>query len=66
MPLLGGIALSRALREKRPGVRVLAISGLSPEDSGAAHGDFTDAFLLKPVTADELLGTVHRLVTGER
>jgi PAS domain S-box-containing protein len=66
MPLLGGAALARALRQKRPGVRILAVSGLSPEDAGGGQDEFTDAFLLKPVTADELLGTVHRLLQGAR
>jgi len=66
MPRLGGVALARALLQLRPDIRLLAMSGLSrletdgsdvPEIQKLAH-----AFLRKPFTPENLLGTVHRLL----
>ena len=66
MPNLGGLALVRALLTRRPDIRLLAISGLSPSDSDGsdipAVRDLVDAFLPKPVTANDLLGAVHRVL----
>lgn len=66
MPNLGGVALVRALLQLRPDLRCIAMSGLS---RSAAEGfdiptikTLAHAFLLKPFTPGELLGTVHRVL----
>ena len=66
MPRLGGVALARALLQLRPDLRLLGISGLSrnePDESGLPPiQDLVHAFLPKPFTAQDLLGTVHSLL----
>ena len=66
MPRLGGTELARTLSQIRPDIRLLAISGLSPneaDDSGvSAAKKVTHAFLLKPFKAADLLGAVYRLL----
>jgi len=66
MPRLHGIALVHAVRQLRPDIRLLAMSGLDspaatapdlPVIKGLAH-----AFLAKPFSPDELLGAVHGLL----
>ena len=66
MPRLGGVALARALLQLRPDLRLLGISGLSrsePDESGLPPiQELVHAFLPKPFTAQDLLGTVHSLL----
>jgi PAS domain S-box-containing protein len=72
MPRLGGTELAYALSQIRPNIPLLAISGLPPDetgDSGASEAKkLTRAFLAKPFSAADLLGTVHRLIhpSGKR
>jgi len=63
MPAMGGAELARALREKRPGLRVVFMSGytqgtleLSTMDEAATR------FLPKPFSADQLVGTLRELI----
>jgi len=58
MPGLGGLALARELRARRPGLRVLLVSGYTEEAADAADAGFD--LLPKPFTADELLSRVRR------
>ncbi|HXP62495.1 MAG TPA: PAS domain S-box protein, partial [Dongiaceae bacterium] len=66
MPHLGGTELARTLSQIRPDIRLLAISGLSPDETDGsivlAAKNVTHAFLLKPIKAEDLLGAVHRLL----
>jgi PAS domain S-box-containing protein len=66
MPRLGGMELARTLSQIRPDIRLLAISGLSPDKTGgsavSAAIKVTHAFLLKPFDEKCLLGAVHRLL----
>ncbi|MGA2018757.1 MAG: PAS domain S-box protein, partial [Opitutaceae bacterium] len=66
MPRLGGIELARTLSQIRPDIQLLAISGLSPDETGgsavSAAIKLTHAFLLKPFDEKRLLGAVHRLL----
>ena len=63
MPAMDGTALVRALRERRPGVRVVFMSGytqgtleITDADQGATR------FLPKPFSADQLIGTLKELL----
>jgi two-component system cell cycle sensor histidine kinase/response regulator CckA len=63
MPNMGGAELARALRERRPSLRVVFMSGytqgtleLSSMDEAATR------FLPKPFTADQLVGTLRELI----
>ena len=65
MPVMGGATLVRHLRERRPGVRVLFISGytqgtleLSPDDASATR------FLAKPFTSAQLVGAIAELMAA--
>ena len=66
MPRLGGVALARALLQLRPDLRLLAMSGLSRRETDGADvpeiQKLAHAFLRKPFTIENLLGTVHRLL----
>ena len=63
MPIMGGAELARVLRERRPDLRVVFMSGytqgtleLSSMDEAATR------FLPKPFTADQLVGTLRELI----
>jgi len=63
MPAMGGADMVRALRDRRPGVRVIFMSGYtqgtldtSDMDQGATR------FLPKPFTADQLVSTLKALL----
>jgi two-component system cell cycle sensor histidine kinase/response regulator CckA len=66
MPRLGGLGLAQAVRRTHPGLRIIAMSGLSHSASGVSDlpsiQSLAHAILHKPFTADELLGTVHRVL----
>jgi two-component system cell cycle sensor histidine kinase/response regulator CckA len=64
MPAMGGAELARTLRERRPDLRVVFMSGytqgtleLSSMDEAATR------FLPKPFTADQLVGTLRELIS---
>jgi len=56
MPNIGGAELARRLREDRPGLRVLFMTGYSAE-AVASHGVLApdSSLLQKPFTTEELL-----------
>jgi PAS domain S-box-containing protein len=63
MPVMGGAELAKALRERKPDLRVVFMSGytqgtleLSSMDEAATR------FLPKPFTADQLVGTLRELI----
>jgi two-component system, cell cycle sensor histidine kinase and response regulator CckA len=66
MPGLGGVELTRILRQLRPDLRVLIISGSA--DGGLdglvveAEANLTPAFLFKPFNTKVLLERVHQLL----
>ena len=61
MPVMDGPTLIKALREISPDVRIVATSGLYGNQGAATSIGVAD-FLLKPYTADALLGVLHRVV----
>ena len=64
MPNIGGAELARRLREDRPGLRVLFMTGYSAE-AVASHGVLApDSVLLqKPFTTEELLEGVREALS---
>ncbi|MFN7964709.1 MAG: ATP-binding protein [Acidobacteriota bacterium] len=61
MPRLGGKSLVSQLREQRPEVKVLFMSGYAPEDP--AHGETSGSPLIsKPFTAVQLISAVRALL----
>jgi two-component system cell cycle sensor histidine kinase/response regulator CckA len=65
LPGVGGMDLARRLRDRRPSLTVLLMSGYSDRDVGAFQSE-TDrvAFLQKPFTPDSLVGRVGELLGG--
>ncbi len=63
MPGMSGIELGVELRRRRPGTRILFLSGYV-ENLAAIRGPFESGtdFLAKPFTASDLLGRVRRLL----
>ncbi|HUQ70589.1 MAG TPA: response regulator [Planctomycetaceae bacterium] len=63
MPELGGRATAEQLRSRRPGLKVLSISGYT-DDAVLQHGVSTgmDAFLQEPFSPAELLLKVQGLL----
>ena len=61
MAQMGGFELGRQLRERKPGLKVLYMSGYPEHAVDAA----ASAFLHKPFTPDALLGKVREVLDGE-
>jgi CheY-like chemotaxis protein len=66
MPRLGGVALASALLQLHPDLRIVAMSGLSRNESGGSDvpeiHQLAHAFLPKPFKPEDLLGAVHQLL----
>jgi PAS domain S-box-containing protein len=66
MPRLGGVALAHALLRLRPNLRLVAMSGLSRDETDTsdplAMQKLAHAFLRKPFTSEDLLGVMDRLL----
>ncbi len=66
MPKVGGAELTRALLQRRPGTRILHMSGIPRSEAKgtdiSASEETEPAFLPKPFTAEELLRAVDRLI----
>ena len=60
MPVMGGIELTRELGRRRPELPVVLASGYPREESGLDVAELGAAFLAKPFTVSDLLGTVRR------
>ncbi len=65
MPQMTGKALAERIRQQRPGIRVLYMSGY-PEDVVAYQGTLAEGvdLLQKPFNEESLLRAVQRLLTG--
>jgi CheY-like chemotaxis protein len=65
MPFMDGPATIRVLRKLDPNLRIVAASGLlDHEKVRDATGMDNIAFLMKPYTAEKLLVTVHKTISG--
>lgn len=66
MPIMDGLASIRALRKIAPEVRIITMSGLVDEPRLAALSDIrVEAFLTKPLTVDNLLVSLHRVLHSQ-
>jgi CheY-like chemotaxis protein len=67
MPGMNGEEVFQALRQLRPDVPVLLMSGFDEQSvTGRFAGEDLDGFLLKPYRVDDLLGAVHRALARRR
>lgn len=68
MPRLGGVALVEALRRIRPDIPMLAMSGLTRDESAEADVNqiqqLVPDFLVKPFKQEALLAAVHHLLAA--
>ena len=65
MPMsMSGADLAKTLREDKPGLKVIYISGYSPEIDGIECDDDSGVFLAKPFTGDSLAQTVRSVLDG--
>ncbi len=63
MPIMGGSAVIRALKQINPAVKIIASSGLSVAGAAAEEYDARGKkFLVKPYTATTLLNTVRAIL----
>jgi CheY-like chemotaxis protein len=60
MPTLGGIELARLLRERRPGLPVVFVSGYTDNGLVAREHDRSVLLVKKPFTPRELLHALRR------
>jgi DNA-binding NtrC family response regulator len=64
MPGADGIALAKGLRERRPDLPIVLMTGYSKE---ARHAVGTDMEVLaKPCAADEIVGALSRAISARR
>ena len=64
MPRLGGIELSRKLRETKPGLKVVFLTGHGSEADFLAGCDHGDSYLIKPVRIEDLIAAITKAVQG--
>lgn len=65
MPYMDGAATIRALRRLNPDLKIIAASGLIEQQKADIEDLKTNAFLLKPFTAEKLLTTIAAVLNGE-
>jgi CheY-like chemotaxis protein len=65
MPQMTGFELGRELTGRRPGLKILYMSGYR-ENAIGANGEAPRAFLHKPFTPDVLLSKVREVLDSER
>ena len=59
MPQVGGLALSKVIRQEKPQIPILAISGHYEKLLSTVHKPEVDAILPKPVTLETLRTTLN-------
>lgn len=64
MPGMSGLELARALRNARPGLPVLLMSGYTEESASAVAA--ADEFLVKPFPPSELVAAARRAIERDR
>jgi two-component system cell cycle sensor histidine kinase/response regulator CckA len=66
MSYMDGAATIRALRKINPDLKIIAASGLTDQKEADIKYLRTDAFLLKPFSAEKLLTAIAAVVKGEK
>jgi len=60
MPLLDGLELIKALKDKKPGIKIIILSGYSEFSYAKQAIQYgVKGYLLKPITADELIHNIQ-------
>jgi PAS domain S-box-containing protein len=66
MPVMDGATLIRVLRDYAPNLKIIAMTGLAPQEEKAFKPVLSaDAFLCKPFTPEQLLVTLSKVLTPE-
>jgi CheY-like chemotaxis protein len=65
MPVMNGLMTIRELHTEYPFSRILAVTGVSPEELPRAEDYGAQRTLVKPFTQDDLLGAVDDLLQRE-
>lgn len=66
MPEMDGPAMIKAVREKNPGAKIIAMSGLvNPDQIAQLDGLQVIEFLTKPFTAEKLLKAIRTALAGD-
>jgi hypothetical protein len=66
MPDMDGLTTIRTLQRMNPHIEIIAVSGLaSNRQVTEASGTSVKTFLSKPYTANELLKTLHEVITAQ-
>ena len=66
MPQLNGMRLIRAILDQSPGARIIAISGVAPEQLDLAQDLGAMRTLFKPIPPETLLKTVEEVLGNTR
>jgi PAS domain S-box-containing protein len=66
MPEMSGLEMVSRLRQTRPDIRVLMMSGYTEKMSASRFGLSDQPFIEKPFAAADLLAAVQRVLHGER
>ncbi|HEY9205959.1 MAG TPA: PAS domain S-box protein [Candidatus Methanoperedens sp.] len=63
MPIMDGSASILEIRKINPEIKIIAVSGLTEKDKPAKVSDLVYAFLSKPYTTENLLITIHEVLS---
>jgi CheY-like chemotaxis protein len=66
MPQVGGLALSKVIRQQQPQIPILAISGHYEKLMGTVQRPDVDAILPKPLTLETLKATLNDMFAQRR
>jgi two-component system capsular synthesis sensor histidine kinase RcsC len=66
MPQVGGLALSKVIRQEHPGIPIVAISGYYEELVSSVRRPDVDAILSKPLTLEILRATLDDMFSEKR
>jgi len=66
MPKMDGVAATKAIKQRFPEINIIALTSFKEKEyvEGALKAGAT-SYLLKNVTADELLSAIHKAVAGQ-
>lgn len=64
MPVMDGATAIQVLHRINPNVKIIAMSGFARRERGEESMKYTQAFLMKPYKADELLETLQKVLTS--
>ncbi len=62
MPIMDGTATIRALQKIDPGVKIIASSGMTPNDEAMKSGGVVKEVLIKPYTTERLLTALEKVL----